>query len=226
MSELIVVLDVDTADEALTLVDTCTGCDWFKIGAQLFTRCGPEIVRTVQDRGKHVMLDLKFHDIPNTVNHAVRGAADLGVAMLTLHATGGKRMIAAAREAVEGTTTQLLAVTILTSLSEEMLREEVGLSEAPTEAVPRLACMAIETGAHGVVCSPLEVAVVREKVGPVPLLVTPGVRPPWASKDDQQRVMTPGDAAAAGANFIVVGRPILTHEDPAVAVALIKKELS
>lgn len=226
MAELIVVLDVDEAGDALALVDRCGSCTWFKVGVQLFSRCGPQIVREIQNRGKEVMLDLKFHDIPNTVGNASRAAADLGVGMFTLHASGGRRMISAAREAVEDTETQILAVTILTSLDEGMLRSEVGMPEAPERAVPRLASMAVDSGAHGVVCSPLEVELVRRAVGPAPLLVTPGVRPKWSGHDDQQRVMTPGDAARAGANFIVVGRPILQHDDPAVAVELIKEELS
>ena len=225
MAELIVVLDVDEAGDALALVDKCESCTWFKVGMQLFARCGPAIVIEIQSRGRKVMLDLKFHDIPNTVGNASRAAADLGVGMFTLHASGGRRMIAAACEAVEGTETQILAVTVLTSLSEGMLRNEVGIAEAPEHAVPRLASMAVDSGAHGVVCSPLEVELVRRVVGPAPVLVTPGVRPKWSSRDDQQRVMTPGDAARAGANFIVVGRPILQHDDPSVAVGLINEEL-
>ena len=146
--------------------------------------------------------------------------------MFTLHATGGKRMIEAAREAVEETETRILVVTILISMSEETLRNEVGIQEPPGEAVPRLASMAVDAGAHGLVRSPLEVEAVRQAVGARPIMVTPGVRPEWSSRDDQQRVMTPGDAARAGADFVVIGRPILHHNDPAVAVGLIEKELS
>ena len=225
MTELIVVLDVDKADDAFELVEKCEGCEWFKVGMQLFARCGPSIVSEIQNRGKKVMLDLKFHDIPNTVGNASRAAADLGVGLFTLHASGGKAMIEAAREAVEETETQILAVTILTSMSEETLRTEVGIQESPAEAVCRLASMAVGAGAHGVVCSPLEVESVRQAVGTEPVLVTPGVRPEWSSRGDQQRVMTPGDAARAGADFVVIGRPILQHDDPAVAVGLIEKEL-
>lgn len=224
-TELIVVLDVDGADEALGIVERCAGCDWFKVGSQLFTRCGPEVVREIQGRGKRVMLDLKFHDIPNTVAKSAGAAADLGVGMFTVHAGGGRDMIAAARGAVDGSETKILAVTVLTSLTEGMLREEIGIPESPEEAVPRLAKVAVDAGAHGIVCSPLEIGVVREAVGSDALIVTPGIRPTWSSKDDQQRITTPGEAAAAGASFIVVGRPILKHEDPAVAVGLIKEEL-
>jgi orotidine-5'-phosphate decarboxylase len=225
-TELITVLDVDSREEALAIVEACQGCDWFKIGFQLFTREGPPIVRGIQDMGRRVFLDLKFHDIPNTIAKGAKSVADMGVSLTTLHAVGGRKMIAGAREAVEGTDTRLLAVTILTSLSDEMLREEVGFPETAAQAVPRLAKMAIEAGAHGIVCSPLEIQVVRDAIGPEPLVVTPGVRPQWSSKDDQARIMTPADAARAGASMVVVGRPILKHENPAEAVRLIQEELA
>ncbi len=223
--QLIVGLDVDTRDEALRAVDVCGACAWFKIGSQLFTRCGPDIVRDVRDRGKQVFLDLKYHDIPNTVAGAVRAARDLGVSLLTLHAAGGARMIAAAREAVEGSPTRLLAVTVLTSLTEEALRTEVGLPETPAEAVRRYARLAVAAGAHGLVASPHEIEAIREEVGPDPLVVTPGIRPVWASADDQARILTPREAAERGADFIVVVRPILRHPDPAEAVRRILDEL-
>jgi len=225
-TELIVGLDVDTREQALKAVEACEGCDWFKIGSQLFTRCGPSTVEDVLARDKRVFLDLKYHDIPNTVASAVRAAAALGVSLLTLHAAGGRKMIAAAREAVEGTPARLLAVTVLTSLSEEALRSEVGLPETPAEAVRRYARLAVEAGAHGLVCSPWEIEDIRATVGPEPLVVTPGIRPHWASADDQARIMTPREAAQRGANYIVVVRPILRHADPSKAVALIREELN
>ncbi len=226
-TDLIVGLDVDTREEALRAVEICGAqCAWFKIGAQLYTRLGPDIVREVQALGKHVFLDLKYHDIPNTVAKAARAAADLGVGLFTLHASGGSRMIAAAREAVEGTHTRILAVTVLTSLTDDMLRNEIGVPETAAEAVPRWAKLAVDSGAHGVVSSPHEIGLIREAVGAGPLIVTPGVRPVWASKDDQARVMTPRQAAEAGANFIVVVRPILNHEEPVQAVNLISEELN
>lgn len=225
-TELIIVLDMDTADEARATIAACGGCRWFKIGSQLFTRCGPELVREVISSGKDLFLDLKFHDIPNTVAHGAKAAADLGVGLFTLHASGGRKMIAAAREAVEGSHTRILAVTVLTSLSDAELRNEIGLHETAAEAVPRLAKQAIDAGAHGIVCSPLEIALVREAIGPGPIIVTPGIRPAWASQDDQTRVLTPREAAAAGANMIVVGRPILKHANPADAVRLIQEELA
>ncbi len=224
-TELIVVLDVDTRSEALSIVDSCGQCAWFKIGSQLFTRCGPEVVREVRARGKRVMLDLKFHDIPNTVAHAAGAAAALEAGLFTLHASGGRKMIAEARKAVEGGGTRILAVTILTSFSDEALRADIGLHETAAEAVPRLAQMAVESGAHGIVCSPLEIELVRQAVGPEPLVVTPGIRPAWSAKNDQERIMTPAQAARAGASMIVVGRPILNHESPAHAVELILEEL-
>lgn len=225
-TELIAVLDVDTQEEALRVVEACGPCVYFKIGSQLFTRCGPEIVRTVQALGKSVFLDLKFHDIPNTVGNAAKAAADLGVALFTVHASGGRRMIEAARQAVDGSATRILAVTVLTSLSDEMLRSEIGIPERTVEAVPRLAKLAVASGAHGVVCSAREIALIRQAAGAEPLIVTPGIRPAWAAKDDQQRVMTPREAAEAGASFVVVGRPILKHPEPAEAVALIVEELA
>lgn len=225
-TELIAVLDVNTEDEALRVVNACGICRYFKIGSQLFTRCGPDIVRKVGQLGKSIFLDLKFHDIPNTVANAARAATDLGVALFTIHASGGRAMIEAARQAVEGTQTRILAVTVLTSLSDEMLRDEVGIPETAALAVPRLAKLAVDSGAHGVVSSPREIALIRAAVGGEPLIVTPGIRPVWAAKDDQSRVMTPREAARAGADFVVVGRPILKHEDPAKAVDLILEELS
>ncbi|MDX9976131.1 MAG: orotidine-5'-phosphate decarboxylase, partial [FCB group bacterium] len=193
-TQLIVGLDLDTREQALSAVHACQGCEWFKIGSQLFTRCGPSIVKEVLGLGRHVFLDLKYHDIPNTVGSACRAAAELGVSLLTLHAAGGRKMIAAAREAVEGSETRLLAVTVLTSLSEDMLRNEVGLPESPAEAVRRYAKLAVDSGAHGIVCSPWEIDIVREAVGPDALVVTPGIRPTWASADDQARIMTPREA--------------------------------
>jgi orotidine-5'-phosphate decarboxylase len=225
-TELIAVLDVDSREEALRIVKSCGACRWFKIGSQLFTRCGPDIVREVRGLGKEIFLDLKYHDIPNTVAKAASAAAALGVSLFTIHASGGRKMIEAARQAVEGTSTRILAVTVLTSLSDDMLRDEVGVPETAAQTVPRYARLAVESGAHGIVCSPLEIALVRTAVGPDPLVVTPGIRPAWSTADDQSRFMTPADAARAGSSYIVVGRPILKHADPAHAVNLILEELA
>jgi len=216
---------VDTREQALSAVNAC-GCGWFKIGLQLFSRTGPTLARYLLAHEKHIFLDLKLHDIPNTVAHAAKTAAALGVDFMTVHAMGGKRMIAAARDAVEGTRTRILAVTILTSISGEELRGEIGLPETPEEAVKRLATQAVQAGAHGIVSSPLEIGALREAVGAEPILVTPGVRPDWAVTDYQARITTPRAAAEAGADFVVVGRPVLRHEDPGEAVNRIEKELA
>lgn len=223
--ELIVVLDVDTRAEADTIVRACDGCRWFKVGSQLFTREGPEVVRMLHDAGKSVFLDLKYHDIPNTVAHAVAAACDLNVELLTLHALGGREMIAAARNAVGTTETRLLAVTILTSHGDDALRDELGLDESAAEAVPRLAALSTDAGAHGIVCSPKEIELVRVAAGPEPLIVTPGIRPAWSGNDDQARVMTPSDAVRAGADMLVIGRPILKHKNPGEAVRRIHEEM-
>jgi len=225
-TELIVVLDVDKREEAIHIVSETAGCRWYKIGSQLFTRCGPAIVAEVISHDRQVFLDLKFHDIPNTVAHAAAAAAELGVGLATLHAAGGRKMIAAARKAVEGSSTRLLAVTVLTSLSDLELRDEIGVPATAAETVRRWATMAVESGAHGIVCSPHEIAIVRAAIGPEPLIVTPGIRPAWAGQDDQTRIMTPREAAAAGASMIVVGRPILKHPNPAEAVRLVLEELA
>ncbi len=224
--QLIIPLDMDSHTAALETVDACAGCEWYKVGFQLFTRCGPPIVEAIQAKGKRIFLDLKFHDIPNTVASGARAAAALGVDLITLHACGGRKMIAAAREAVEGTSTKILAVTVLTSLSDDMLRSEVGIPETAAQAVPRFAQLAVESGAHGVVASPHEISILREAVGSDTLIVTPGIRPAWASADDQQRIMTPREAAQAGADYVVVGRPITKHTDPAQAVRLVLEELT
>jgi orotidine-5'-phosphate decarboxylase len=227
LTQIITALDVDTHEQALAAAQSLgpEGA-WVKVGFQLFTRCGPAIVEDLRDLGKRVFLDLKFHDIPNTVAKGAAAAADLGASFITVHASGGKAMIAAAREAVEGTDTRILAVTVLTSLSDEALRDEVGFPETSSQAVVRLAQLAVYAGTHGIVCSPREIELVRHAVGDEPLVVTPGVRPAWASRDDQARVMTPKEAARAGANFLVIGRPVLRHENPALALRLVREEMA
>lgn len=225
MTYLIVALDVDTRESAMIAVHRIEACPCFKVGLQLFTRCGPDIVETIRAAGKQVFLDLKFHDIPNTVAQAARAAADLGADFVTLHAAGGRKMIAAAREAVEGTRTRLLAVTVLTSLDDTAVRTEIGLNESAEDAAVRYASMAVASGAHGVVCSPREINRIRETVGQGALIVVPGVRPVWANQDDQARTLTPREAAAAGADYVVVGRPILRHRDPALAARQVIEDL-
>jgi orotidine-5'-phosphate decarboxylase len=225
-TQLIIALDVDAQRDALEAVDACQGCNWFKVGLQLFSRTGPSIVDDLTRRGKRVFLDLKLHDIPTTVSKAAKAAADLGAGMITVHAAGGTAMIRAARTAVEGSQTRILAVTVLTSINDEILRSEVGLNESAVDAVVRYAKQSVAAGAHGLVSSPLEVTAIRDVVGPQPILVTPGVRPAWSSADDQARFVTPKEAAEAGSSYIVVGRPILKHARPSEAVRLVLEELS
>ncbi|MCC6796062.1 MAG: orotidine-5'-phosphate decarboxylase [Candidatus Hydrogenedentes bacterium] len=225
-TELIIALDVDTLDAATHAVDTCGGCIWYKAGLQLFSRTGPAIIEQLKAANKKVFLDLKLHDIPNTVKHAAQAAAGMGADLITIHACGGAKMIAAAREAVEGSQTRVLAVTVLTSINDAVLQNEVGIPASAEETVTRFAKLAVNNGAHGVVASPHEIAAIRSAVGHGPLIVTPGIRPAWASTDDQARFMTPREAALAGANFVVVGRPILKHANPTEAVALVTKELA
>ncbi|ABM61345.1 orotidine-5'-phosphate decarboxylase [Halorhodospira halophila] len=198
-----------------------------KVGKELFTRAGPQLVERLHARGFEVFLDLKYHDIPNTVAGACRAAADLGVWMVNVHALGGRRMLEAAAEAVaaaEGRTL-ITAVTVLTSHDAATL-EEIGLAGPPREAVLRLAGLAQASGLDGVVCSPEEAAAIGERFGAGLLRVTPGVRPAGAALGDQQRIATPAAAVAAGCDHLVVGRPITAAEDPAAAAAAIAAEIA
>jgi len=226
---VIVALDYASAADALKNVDRLAPelCR-LKVGKELFTRSGPELVRELTGRGFEVFLDLKFHDIPNTVAQACRAAADLGVWMLNVHAQGGRKMMTAAREALTEYGEQrplLIAVTILTSLGADDLAE-VGLSGTPAENVVRLATLTQACGLDGVVCSPLEAAALRHRLGDEFRLVTPGVRPAGAAQDDQCRVMTPAQAVAAGASYLVIGRPITQAADPIAALQAINAEIA
>ena len=200
----------------------------FKVGKELFTSCGLEAVRTVQRHGGQVFLDLKYHDIPNTVAKAMVEAARLGVQLANLHALGGREMMETAATAVRkefgDQRPRLLAVTILTSSTEETLRG-VGIDHPVQDMVVRLAKLAQESGMDGVVASPLEIGLIREACGPGFLIVTPGVRPGFASVDDQKRIMTPAEAVGAGADYLVIGRPIAKAADPAAAAELIVDEI-
>ncbi len=215
---IIIGLDVSNLEDVERVLSLCGSAVWFKVGSQLFTKFGPPVVNFIKKQNRKVFLDLKFHDIPNTVRNAVISALDLGVDMLTLHSLGGVKMIERAREAVEGTSLKLLAVTILTSHTEQELNNEIGILGTVGEAVVRLSKLAISAGAHGVVCSPHEVALLREAIGDDFIIVTPGVRPKWEKEThDQARVMTPGEAIKLGADKIVIARPILKAEDPSLA---------
>jgi orotidine-5'-phosphate decarboxylase len=225
---LIVALDFSTAEGALSLADRLSEqCQWFKVGLELYVAAGPAIVEKLVSRGHSVFLDLKLHDIPNTVASAVRATASLGVSMLTVHASGGPAMLIAAREAASALATppELLAVTVLTSMDHEQLKA-AGASGTPQEQVARLARLGIEAGYRGFVCSPLEVATLRTLTGPAGVLVTPGIRPSSAEQDDQMRVATPTQALSQGANYLVVGRPITQAPDPSVAAEAILLEIA
>ena len=225
---LIVALDVPDAAAAAEMVAQLENtCIWFKVGLELFVAAGPAVLEPLVARGHSVFLDLKLHDIPNTVAGAVRSAASLGVRMMTLHAAGGPAMLAAARAALDGVADppELLAVTVLTSMDQEQLGA-IGLDRLPAHQVELLARMGLEAGIRGFVCSPQEVASLRALTGPEGVLVIPGIRPAGAAAGDQKRIATPADALRHGASYLVVGRPITQAEDPAEAAEAILKEMA
>jgi orotidine-5'-phosphate decarboxylase len=228
-NRLIAALDVEDRAAADALVARLDGAaDWLKIGLELFIAAGPDIVRHHAGAGRRIMLDLKLHDIPATVERAVARAAALGAELLTVHAGGGRAMLAAAAAAARSAGARrprILAVTVLTSLDERDLAE-VGASGPLEELVVRRARLAAEAGADGVVASPREAAVLRAAVPADFLIVTPGVRPAGAAAGDQKRVLTAGEARAAGADLVVVGRPIRDAADPAAAARAIVAELA
>jgi orotidine-5'-phosphate decarboxylase len=224
---VIVALDFPGQDPALNLVDRLDPARCrLKVGKELFTRLGPAFVERLQARGFEVFLDLKFHDIPNTVAAACAAAADLGVWMVNVHCSGGASMISAARARIERCAHRplLIGVTVLTSLDAGDLAA-IGCPGDPGERVLRLAALGKGAGLDGVVCSPREAAAVRASCGAGFLLVTPGVRPAGADPGDQKRVMTPVEAVAAGANYLVIGRPITRSPDPLSVLGAIEGEL-
>ncbi|MGE5322174.1 MAG: orotidine-5'-phosphate decarboxylase [Actinomycetota bacterium] len=221
---LIVALDVSSAREARDLVQRIGDeAGLYKVGLQLFTAEGPGFVRELVSSGRKVFLDLKFHDIPNTVGQAVRQAAELGASMLTIHGTGGTAMLKAAAEAAAGRVT-LLAVTVLTSMNDEDL-QQVGIAGHVLDQAVRIASLAKAAGFGGIVSSPREAAQLRRSLGEGFAIVTPGVRPAGSALNDQQRVATPGEAIASGATHVVVGRPITHAADPAEAARGILEEI-
>lgn len=221
---LIVALDVSSSAEVQKLMGPIgESVETYKVGMQLYTAVGPQIVRDLIAAGKKVFLDLKYNDIPNTVSAAVREAARLGVAMLTVHASGGSKMLRAATEAKDSL--KILAVTVLTSMDEEGVRQ-VGVRDGIEDQVLRLARLALDAGCDGVVSSAQEVKFLRAKLGDGFLIVTPGVRPAGTAHGDQARVVTPREAIAAGATHIVVGRPITAAADPAREAEKIVKEIA
>jgi len=227
-SRIIVALDFPDLTQALALLDQLEpGRCRVKVGKELFTRAGPGLVETIVRRGFDVFLDLKFHDIPNTVAAACAAAADLGVWMMNLHAAGGTSMMRAAHLRLAGLTEPplLVAVTVLTSLDSDDLAA-IGCPGDPAERVLSLARLAQDAGLDGVVCSPQEAASVRAALGPDFRLITPGVRPAGSGKADQKRTLTPGEAIAAGADYLVIGRPITAAADPMEALAAIDREVA
>ena len=230
---LIIALDLDNDREALSLVDELhDAVGLFKIGHQLFTAYGPDIVRRIVEKGARVFLDLKYHDIPNTVASAAAEAVKLGVSIFNVHALGGIAMMKAAAASASESAEKLgiqrplvLAVTILTSMDDRSLRKDLKISRSLRREVAHLASLAQRAGMNGVVASPQEIKMLRKAVRGSFVVLTPGVRPVWAGKDDQKRVMTPGEAIAFGADYIVVGRPVLKAKDRRGAVERIVREM-
>ncbi|MFV8817105.1 orotidine-5'-phosphate decarboxylase [Haliea sp. E17] len=225
---VIVALDYPTAEPALQLVQQLDpALCRLKIGKELFTRCGPALVEDIQSRGFQIFLDLKFHDIPNTVAGAVRAAAGLGVWMVNVHASGGRRMMEAAAETLAGLQQRplLIAVTVLTSMTEQDL-QETGCEESLEQRVSRLAGLTADSGLDGVVCSAREATRLKAERGAGFALVTPGIRLAGDSAGDQRRVLTPADALAAGSDYLVIGRSITAAADPLAALQRVHAELS
>jgi len=222
--KIIVALDVPTKERALELVDQLRNdISFFKIGLQLYTAEGPEIVRAVLATSAKVWLDLKLYDIPNTVARAVESASTLGVRMLTIHLSGGSEMIRAAT-AARANDMLILGVTVLTSSTEQTLRE-VGIKDTVADQVIRLATLGVEAGIDGVVASPREIKPLRREFGDRIKIAVQGIRPTWAEPGDQKRFMTPREAIEAGADYIGIGRPITAHPNPREALAKILAEL-
>lgn len=230
--KIIVALDVDTCDKAFEWVQRLKeDVGYFKVGKQLFTAAGPEIVRKIKNDGAGLFLDLKFHDIPNTVAAASIEAVRLGVDMFNVHALGGYEMMARSADAVRGEAERLgtkkpvfIAVTVLTSMSDESL-QEAGILTPAADEVRRLAKLAKSAGMDGVVASPREIKLIKEACGDDFIVVTPGVRTSLTTSDDQVRVMTPGEAVKAGADYLVIGRPITSASDPVAAVKAISEDM-
>lgn len=226
--KIIVALDFPSQDPALALADQLDPAKCrLKVGKELFTRSGPELVKSLQGRGFGVFLDLKFHDIPNTTSAAVAAAADLGVWMVNVHASGGEKMMVACRERLESFGADkplLIAVTVLTSMSDADLAG-IGITDSAEAQVSRLAALTRNCGLDGVVCSAQEAPRLKAEQGADFQLITPGIRPLTADKGDQQRIMTPTDALKAGSDYLVIGRPITQASDPLAALEAIHAEV-
>jgi orotidine-5'-phosphate decarboxylase len=229
--KIILALDVDTKEKALDLVRHLPSAYCFKIGLRLYTAEGPGLLQDIGRLGKRIFLDLKLHDIPNTVAGAVKAAVNLNVDMMTLHASGGLEMMSraadeASRESAKKKIQRplLLAVTVLTSLQNTDLKK-MNIQSSPLDLVLTLASLAQEAGMDGIVCSPLEISAVRKEVGPDFKIVTPGIRPEWAAAQDQKRIMTPAEAVGLGSDYLVIGRPVIQAQSPQKALNRIIQEL-
>jgi orotidine-5'-phosphate decarboxylase len=231
--KIIVPLDVSDLESALALVDKLESVSFWKVGLELFTSVGPQILEILKSKQKRIFLDLKFHDIPNTVAGACRSASRYGVDLLTIHATAGRDALKAATEAAQKGAAQagvqppkLIAITLLTSISARQLAFDLKIPLELPEFALEMALMAKESGFDGAVCSPQEVAQLRQTCGDEFLLVCPGVRPTWADKGDQKRSLTPSQAILAGADYLVIGRPITAAAEPELAWKRISDELT
>lgn len=227
--KVIVALDFSSSEQTLKFVESVDpSLCRLKVGKELFTSSGPELVKQLVDRGFDVFLDLKFHDIPNTVNKAVAAACQLGIWMLNVHALGGRDMMQAARQAVDTSGSKnrpkLIAVSVLTSTNQAGLHE-LGINKTVQQAVIDLTGMALESGLDGMVCSANEAEMIRQQFGQSPVLVTPGIRPAGSASNDQQRIMTPEQAVIAGSSYLVIGRPITQHERPVEQLEQINESL-
>ena len=226
-SKLIIALDYKNKELALAFVEQLSPKDCkLKVGFELFVVAGPDFVRQLVGRGFDVFLDLKFHDIPNTVASACKSAADLGVWMMNVHASGGDKMMDAAKQALveSNSKAKLIAVTVLTSMDQTQLNA-INIQESPKNQVKHLAKLTQQSGLDGVVCSAQEAQMLRQELDPEFLLVTPGIRPIGADQGDQQRIMTPADAKSSGVNYIVVGRPITQSNNPRDVIERINNDM-
>lgn len=230
---IILALDVSGHEGALDIVKQFKDhIDTFKVGSELFTSAGPKIIQDINAMGKKVFLDLKFHDIPNTVSRSAHAAAELGVFMFNVHTMGGLEMMKqAAQELVKASLKKnikrpkLLGVTVLTSIDQDILRDEIGIQHRMATQVKHLAKLALDAGLDGVVASPQDIEMIRSRCGSGFLIVTPGIRPSWAPPDDQKRTMTPKQAIARGADYLVIGRSVTAQPSPIKALELILKEI-
>lgn len=232
-NRIIVPLDVPTEKEAIALIESISQVTFWKVGLELFVSSGPSVIDALKSRNKKIFLDLKLHDIPNTMAGAARAVGRYGVNLLTVHAAAGKAALIATQlaaeegaQAAEQEPPQIIAVTLLTSIDDEAIAKELQASISVANYVQHMAQLAAASGLAGAVCSPQEAAQLRQNCGDAFVLVCPGVRPTWAQKGDQQRAMTPQQAMASGANYLVIGRPITQADDPAAAFERICQEIA